>query len=220
LNSQIRELESKLQQQQDELVKLRGSAQEVAVLQAQLERATGEITQERARSSHAETRARELELQTQEVQEKLSADLAALREEKSKQDEGTILTEIKELRVKVEEYKKREKEWEEEKETYTANQKAWAVEKSKLEGTLRQLSTQIQDTQVMTKAFIFIFIFILILNSFYVGKHASTTYRQSGGREERITTQRRVICAQRTAPALLGESGTRPSARIRADDPR
>jgi hypothetical protein len=94
------------------------------------------------------------------------AELAALRKEKEEgreykkkekenewEEEGTAVAKVRELRMKVEEYKQKERAWEEEetklRDTVAKNEKVWALEKTKLENNLRQLSTQLQDAQVL-----------------------------------------------------------------------
>ena len=130
------------------------TAQEATSLRAQLERTNIELATERTRSSVAETRASACEREAQEAQSNLAAahaELVALREA-SKEDEGSLVAEMKDMRIKLEEYKRREVEREEVEiragEMYAAKEKAWTIEKNKLEASLRQLSTQMQDAQV------------------------------------------------------------------------
>ena len=130
------------------------TAQEATSLRAQLDRTNTELAAERTRSSIAETRASACEHETQEAKSNLAAahaELVALREA-SKEDEGSLVAEMKEMRIKLEDYKRRELEREEVEtragEMYAAKEKAWTIEKNKLEASLRQLSTQMQDSQV------------------------------------------------------------------------
>lgn len=202
-----------MQQTQEELTKTQRVAQDASLLTAQVERMSTELALARTNNAIAETHSREREREAAEAHAKLAAtqaELASLREVQGKEDKAKLVDEVRELRGKAEEFKKRQMEWEESEtklqDVTEIKEKVWAQEKAKLEASVRQLTSQVQDAQVPTHPTL-----KQHIHQTTIGQSTSPTHGQSGSRKERLTAHCRIGSTARTSSTCLGQSGTRSS---------